>query len=129
MLPLHINLWESCQSGIFQAGCTYVNNWKQAICGCKLIIWVDNQENIKLYEIICTQLPTEIWSVSVSPSRGKKLWVNIAVLHVSLSSCLSHPPTEFWEEIKRKLYFCKGKFYDSFLHHSSGYRTLPLNLI
>ena len=129
---LHNDLWQSRQSGISWTGCSSCVNKviirKQAMCGCKQLMWVDSCQRLTTgmhghQEVIYTQVhmvshrvtaskcpegagakwppgvpqPRSIkcakWDHEYRINVGKKIWVNIAVLRLSLS--LSHTYTSF----------------------------------
>ena len=63
-IMLKIDLWHSSQSGISGTGCSSCLNKvitrKQAMHGCKQIMWITKRKNAETLWIICTQVPPAV---------------------------------------------------------------------
>ena len=80
VLWLNIDLWQRRHSGNYETGCSSCVNkvitGKQAMRGCKQIMWITYRKKSWRYQIIYTQLPADKWSVLVrqfeqNPSQGR----------------------------------------------------------
>ena len=124
-LMLHVDLWQSRQSRIYEAGCSCCINKvitrKQAMCGCKQLTWVDNRNTWALEIYIYTGTHVR-WShnqvraeAALSATRGRgssnpcweaevlmaqHCWENMgqysSPLSVLLSLSLSLTYAKFW---------------------------------